>query len=816
MNYFKILAIAIFSVLVTSTSFASTHKDLLKLNSELGYTLDKAYYDAGTKVDIVIFDLKELKRQDKKVDTAIMAAAVKAASTLRAQWLEFEHKRVALWKTYTRANPASAKSMGTELRKLQQKVDAFSKSSILLAQKIDNQTSKLRNGLVYKFPKEASGWWSKNFIRGLDLSYKVYGVNRLKHPGNYMNMEYAAKACYDLGLNLLSLEVRQQHQDKMLKIFNSYCGTPFLLWGSDDFFQDRDCVSFKYYGDRNALKEDVLKYIGKYKDYKFFAGIQLDEPVINDSSKRYGKLLEVKGIKEAYKQYIAQRKQYLENCGINVGDLPFTSKPKTPDQQALYIEWQMFKKQFMSDHYKWFFNMMLDQEKFASTVIMNRNTSSPQECSYVSMGKNLPYLGTDLYQNGTAVESFAMQLLKNSASKRAIFWPGAGYSCKTPAAFKRTLATGLTHADGIHMWTYTFCSKYRDANYFWRYGGSRPNFDDKKRVALQNWYPWAWDIMQNMYNLAGKADKYLRNRKSVAQTAILVSERTLMTKRLQRGGIRRYWENNLGIYCSIIDAGTPVDVCFIESLSPEKMKKYKVIIASDMRSITDKEMNILSLWVKNGGTLISSGGITLSDEWGRKKKNFKLNKVLGVDFKEWLPGAQKFTFSKINFEYPIFEKYASVSVHSKAQAVKWQIGNPAFVMNRYGHGLSYYFTAQNIGARIRTGYDHCGLRNQTYPGFAQLLRKIIKIKSTLPIKLQGAPKGVELQVQKSTPDCLIVNLVNWHDKREISGHCLQIKMPGKWRLIYPESEEHKIIDSSQKIRLKKFDIYQMLIIEKVK
>lgn len=65
MNYFKILTIATAFVLTVTISFADDHKKLLELNSELGYALDKAYYDAGTKVDIAIFDLRELKRQEK-------------------------------------------------------------------------------------------------------------------------------------------------------------------------------------------------------------------------------------------------------------------------------------------------------------------------------------------------------------------------------------------------------------------------------------------------------------------------------------------------------------------------------------------------------------------------------------------------------------------------------------------------------------------------------------------------------------------------------------------------------------------------------
>jgi hypothetical protein len=812
--YSKIFMPVLISAFIATASFGDEHKKLLALNSDLGYALDKSYYDAGTKVDTVIFDLKELKRQGKKLPENILTKALKASSFLRSKWLKIEQTRVSLWNNYSRANPASLKSMASDFRKLQQAIDEFSKSSAKLANKLNRETAALRKGIVYKFQKESPEWWSKNFIRGLDLSYKVYGVKRFKHAGNYMNMEYAAKACYDLGLNLLSLEVRQQHQDEMLKFFNNFCGTPFLLWGSDDFFKDRDCVSFKYYGDRVGLKSDVLKYIAKYKDYKFFAGIQLDEPIINDFSKPYGKLLNVAGMKDAYKTYIDKRKAYLENNGIKVPATPFTAPPKNPNQQALYMEWQMFKKQFMADHYKWFFEMMSAQGKFASTVVMNKNFSSPQQCSYVSMGHALPYLGTDIYQNGTTVESFAMQLLKNSASDRAIFWPGAGYSCKLPDTFRRTLATGLTHADGIHMWTYTFCSKYRDANYFWRYGGSRPNFDDKNRIALQNWYPWAWQIMKDMYQLAAQADRYLGKRQSIAQTAVVVSERTLIVNRLKRGQIRKYWENNLGIYCGLLKAGIPVDVCFIESMTPAKLNKYKVIIASDMTTITADETQRLVEWVKTGGTLISSGKIALYDEWGRKMKNFALSKVIGTDFKAISQGASRFKFSGIEISFPGFEDYVKTSPHQGTKCINWSMGSPALVLNRYGKGLSYYFTSSSLGDRIRTRYNGCGLGNRMFSGFDRLICKIIKNKTNLPIVTGGLPTGVEVQIQKNVKEEFIVNLVNWHDNRPISGHWLQINLPGNWKVIYPGSKNADAVTAGRKFNLTKFNIYQMVILQK--
>jgi hypothetical protein len=806
-------AILFITLCLLSEVQASTHKDLLVRNAELGHSLDKAYYDAGTRVDIVIFDLKELKRQRKIIPQDIFKSAVETDKKLRERWLKIDKARKAVWATYSRGDQQSLISASTKFSKLEAETASFAKWADSLAEKIEKSTSSLRQGLTYNLQQQPQNWWKNNFIRALDLSYKIYGINRLKYPGNYMNAEYAAKACHDLGLNLLSLEIRQEHQDKILPFFNQHGGTPFLLWGSDKFFDDNDCVSYKYYGNRAKLKTDIFRYIEKYRNYRFFAGIQLDEPIITDNHKHYGNLLKLQGIKDAYAKYIESRKSILENQGVKLSSTPFISKPKTPEQQVLYMEWQMFKKQFMADHYKWLFNLMLDYGKFASAVVMNKNFSQPQTCSYVSMGHALPYLGTDIYQNGTAVESFAMQLLKNSASDRAIFWPGAGYSCKLPDTFRRTLATGLTHADGIHMWTYTFCSKYRDANYFWRFAGSRPNFDDKNRIALQNWYPWAWQIMKEMYQLAAQADRYLGKRQSIAQTAVVVSERTLIVNRLKRGQIRKYWENNLGIYCGLLKAGIPADVCFIESMTPAKLKKYKVLIASDMAAITSDETQRLVEWVKTGGTLISSGKIALYDEWGRKMKNFALSKVIGTDFKAISQGASRFKFSGLEMSFPGFEDYVETLPHRGAKCINWHMGSPALVLNHYGKGLSYYFAAGSLGERIRTRYNGCGLGNRMFSGFDRLICRIINNKTGLPIVTGGLPTGIEVQIQKNGKEQYIVNLVNWHDNRPISGHWLQVNLPGNWKVIYPGKNVASVA-SGKKFNLIKFNIYQMVILQK--
>ncbi len=928
-NLFYSIFTALLLLAVNSYSAeAQAYKQNLVLHAECGHLLDKYYYDAGTIVDMVKYDLELLKKQGVKIPDALMLRTKKTDKKLRQQWLALEKKRRNIFKqlylpkpadtyllcvenlenmpavasgwigfksfklewsngqsiniplkSFLRAayrseykyncepapaifiygkqserhtavttvhprnippgparliisgldcdkggNPArisififgtkiysgpnpfrkngwtrhvfkvpgkafkknhktskQTNDVSKELVTLKKAIESFAKRATASAQAIKAQAARWRSKLQPVRQKTAiREWWKKKYIRAMDVNNSLYRENQFMHPGNYMNMEYVAKACTTLGANLSTLQVgRKKSDSEMFRITREFAentSSPFLLWSSNQFFINGDMRDFKYYGNQKKLRADTDRFIKKFAALPNFAGIQVDEPVIEDRHRRMGRLLNNPEVVKAYCEYIKHRQPELRKNGIkNIPETPHTKKPKNSTEQVLWMEWQYFKMSYMADHFKKLFEMIVKRNLLPSIVIMNKTPVAPQSCSYVAMGRALPYLGTDLYNNGSVKENFSVQLLKNATAGQVIMWPGAGYSCKSPATFKRTLATALTHADGIHMWTYKYCSKYRDANFFWRFGGTRPNLDDRGRAMLNNWHPDYWYILKEMYQLAAKAESSLIGRESLARAAVLISERTLIANIPKRMSVN-YYNNCLGLYSDMIGSSIPLDVCFVENLNKNKLDRYKYLVLSDAAAMTPAEIKKLKEWVYNGGILVASGSTSSSDAWGRKTAKLGLREL-------W---------------------------NNKVSKDK---GTP--LKNSYGNGLAYYFGENNIGRRTEHIPDS---------GFSGKGSENIKIKLThllksacakQPVMVEGLPAGVEYQLQQNN-DGYIVNLIDWFDKRSVKGHTLRVNIPGRWNVIYPGSKQKpEIITAGMSVRLPQFKIYEMIIISNV-
>jgi hypothetical protein len=662
-------------------------------------------------------------------------------------------------------------NLSEDLAILRNDIEIFKENAIKVTDNLKKQAYPyLKNQPKISSTSHKKIDWSKKYVRAMDISNKLYGEDKFVHPGNYMNIEYVVKACKSIGINLTTLEILRLKSNKemyeVVKDFAQNTTIPFLLWSSNQFFINRDMISYSYYGNRKKLSSDTDKFLNTFAKLPNFAGIQLDEPTITEKDSHNGKLLDNTAVKKAYSQYIQKRKDLLlKNCVKKITSTPFVGKPKTGDEQVLWMEWQIFKKAYMADHFSWLYKNIEDRDFMASIVIMNKNKNEPQICSYPSMGKALPYIGTDLYGNGDVSESFAIQLLKSSTNGQAIMWPGAGYSCKSPETFRRTTATALTHADGIHMWTYNSCSKYRDANYFWRYGGTRQNCDDRGRNLLNNWDPAYWYILKDMYGLAAKTEKYLVGRKSLAKAAVLFSERTAIARSAANQTVA-YWQHCLNIYSDLIGAGIPLESCFVETLDKDKLNRYKYLILSEASVMTSAEVEKIKEWVKKGGLLIASGSVATKDQWGRKLKA------------------------------SVFEDM--------------------FKKKAYGEGRAVYISEKDIARRVERIADS-GFSGRGIDKYKQILREFIApAGKDLPVEINGLPDGVELQIQKND-DCYLINLVDWFNKRTIEDYSMIIKEPGEWLIMLPaESEKFIKVPANNQIQLNEFKIYNMIIIKRVK
>jgi hypothetical protein len=658
------------------------HHALMEEDSRQGHDLDRAYQVNGQKIDVVLFDLDELRRQGKTIPNELYADVENTGKELRRQWWELCSKREEFMMHHSRANADNG-----AIESFREQISAFEKYAAAEAQRIEGLSSELRKWLVYSRKPVQKDMRENRFMLVADYEWSHWGEDRLAYPGRCMNAEYEAKSANDLGLDLVTLlihPIKPEQRKIFAEAFSRYCQAPFLVWSTDAVFHKRDMVSEFYFHNLEQLNEDTERFLDQYRKYPGFAGIQVDEPWVID-----GRIDDI--LKNDWADYLARRSDYLQENRVE-------NPRETP-------EWKIFKSQFLGQHLKRVLDMLDNKQIMTSICIMpTYEHGDPGRSPYVNSCRHLPIAGTDLYRNGSTIEGFHLQLFR-SAMRDGRIWllPGGTFSCKTPDNYKRSISNGIVHADGIHMWTNTYFSKYRDANQFWRYGAGRATLDDRKRSELFNWYPWGWEVMRERYHYAKQHADTLARRKSLADVALLVSERTRFLCPSQR-----YWNSCLATYNELVGMNQPFNAVFLEVMTEEKLKQYRVLVAPNLTAMTPVEIALLEKYTEGGGILLATPDFGTLDEWGRPAAA--------------IPSfGMRFDSSEINT------------------------------------GLQEY---------------NVSFSRRLIPSALQQLTSVVKANSRMPYQVVGLPFGVEVQIQKNSQGKILIQLLDYVGQPEITGHRL--------------------------------------------
>ena len=313
---------------------------------------------------------------------------------------------------------------------------------------------------------------------------------------------------------------------KLNRTFDRYTGVPFLVWADGDKFDNGDIISTTYYGNSEKVIEDYRDFVSEYAKMHNFIGIQIDEPIIPDNEKGYEPLANNAGYMAAYREFAAQRNTELAQLSLPLLDttpFPAGKVPETETDWVQYIEYQQFKADLMAKHFRNLYDTVKQDGLLTSIVCMDMMARNVMDASYISMGKAMPYMGTDLYDNGSIRESISLQLLKSASSGKVIMWPGAGYSCKTPRNFERSMINGLVWADGIHIWTLLYCAKYRDPNFFWALNDGQIGKTDNGMEITETWDLAYWPIVCDIFGKIESIEPELAGRQSANPVALLLS-----------------------------------------------------------------------------------------------------------------------------------------------------------------------------------------------------------------------------------------------------------------------------------------------------
>ena len=287
------------------------------------------------------------------------------------------------------------------------------------------------------------------------------------------------------------------------------------------------------------------------------------------------------------------------------------------------------------------------------------------------------------------------------------------------------------------------------------------------------------NTVKGVHTFVKENEKTLYPTVSLAKTAVVWSNvnadyyaggsvrRTDFTGNIGLSDIGDLHQEFEGFYDACFRNHVPSNVIDEVSLIDGSLENFDVVMLPNIACMSDKEMDSLREYVKNGGTLISSFETSLFNEFGEKRQDFGLSDLFGISLSEqkvygpllWdyaMPAKSSSEISKIYAKqnYIPAPKYClkttAVSAEKVFDFAEFMKGcydgapgrsKHGFIyVNNYGKGRSIYFSGTIGQALIEWHFFE----------YNDIIGKLIKDNSPQPIDLIDTPESVSLNIRKNT------------------------------------------------------------------
>jgi hypothetical protein len=228
----------------------------------------------------------------------------------------------------------------------------------------------------------------------------------------------------------------------------------------------------------------------------------------------------------------------------------------------------------------------------------------------------------------------------------------AGKRGKELAALLGTNPVGLTFQTGMEEYRWKDASGSAAETKLWVSEGVahglRPKFakfsgtlrDRRYESVLEELYTWQW-----------KHEKYLRNTgHTIAHVGILHSHATHRHYKWSRQVGETADDAARGVYHALVEARIPCDLVNSALLDESEIERFKTLILPNVACLSDKECDQIRAYVKKGGGLIATLQSSLFDETGKRRSDFGLADLFGVQSSGELQGPMKNSYLRVNRE----------------------------------------------------------------------------------------------------------------------------------------------------------------------
>lgn len=386
-----------------------------------------------------------------------------------------------------------------------------------------------------------------------------------------------------------------------------------------------------------------------------------------------------------------------------------------------------------------------------------------------------------------------------------------------------------------------------------------------------SWENTRWEDFRRVFRRVRANAELYETGLLATDTAVVWSERSSSLFRQMTGFqeplVLRSEQSALATWTALAQLHVPADVLWMETLTAEKLAKYKTLVLTSSKALTEAECGVLRAWVKAGGTLVASGMTAIIDPVSLKTRSCSsLEDVFGVSRTETvfpeeaahdtfvydrLSGASATKVrcgleggeTRVKFdtyvwrdvkpvksiiravgpdgavtEYDAALGYDRVKPLTAEVVAKFENGDPAVTVNAYGAGRCVFRAAAypELG-HVNGRWEMYANRYDFWPGVKESLAaawgRSGAVRAVTPSGLDGEIE-VTPEIQKDGAR-LVVHLLDYDAKRkgQVKGASLTVggARPIK-RAFYPDTKtEIRVKDRT--VTLRPFEVYDFVAVE---
>ena len=228
------------------------------------------------------------------------------------------------------------------------------------------------------------------------------------------------------------------------------------------------------------------------------------------------------------------------------------------------------------------------------------------------------------------------------------------------------------------------------------------------------------------------------------------------------------WQSAMLVEQALIQAKIPFDIIFDDQL--KDLSKYKALILPDQECLNDDQMDLIRSYVQSGGGVVATEQTSLYDNWRRRRDNFGLHDLFGVNAPRY--SENLYTFRPYPSAIP-----GNTQAPSAPSAAAGKIGPP--FRHTSGRGRSSYIVSVRPAVLKPAGAPMISAYWKLPVNAEQIVQEVRWAAHDISLEVKGPSTLVAEPLEQPEANRLLIHLLNYDVARRpvLENVQVSVKIP---------------------------------------